>query len=388
MAEKKSIVFLIRKNPAGIGGVQRHNARLLEGLSDSFITESIVWKGPEWSAPIYYPLFYYKSTRNGASLVHCDDAVTSILGSTVKRRTGKLVVGTVHGLDVILPIKPYQDILSRALKALDRIICVSRATARQVEIRGVPKEKIEIIPNSAEKIDEPLAKNDTVLAKIKSMTGKDLTGKKVLFSLGRPLRRKGFDYFIRNILANLPDDYVYVVAGPPQKEPFWLKTTSPFLNSETRRLLLIASGCDSVSEELEKLSRSPRVHYLKTVSEELRELLFAAADLFIMPNRTVPGDMEGFGIVALEAAVRGVPVVATGIEGITDAVIHGRNGFCIEENDNAGMINTILNLAGDPDKLSEAGARGRLFTQNNFAPEQIYSRYEKVFETLLRGSSN
>jgi glycosyltransferase involved in cell wall biosynthesis len=49
--------------------------------------------------------------------------------------------------------------------------------------------------------------------------------------------------------------------------------------------------------------------------------------------------------------------VATGIEGITDAVIHGRNGFCIAENDDAGMIKTILNLTGDPDKLNEVGRK-------------------------------
>jgi glycosyltransferase involved in cell wall biosynthesis len=388
MADKKSIVFLISKNPATIGGVQRHNARLLDGLSGAFNAEKVVWRGPEWGAPFYYPFFYYKSTRNGARLIHCDDAVTSILGSTIKKRTGKPVVGTVHGLDVILPIKRYQDMVSRALRRLDRVICVSGATARQVERRGVPQEKIEIIPNAAEKIDRPIVKNDVIMEKIKNMTGIDLKGKKVLFSLGRPLRRKGFDYFIRNIFVNLPDDFLYIVAGPPQREPFWLRTTSPFIKNETRRLLLIASGCDSVSDELERLSAMPRVHYLKTVSEELRDLLFAGADLFIMPNRTVPGDMEGFGIVALEAAVRGVPVVATGIEGIPDAVVHGRNGFCVAENDDAGMIEVIVNLTADPDKLNEAGDRARIFSQDHFAPEKIYSRYEKLFEELLLNSSN
>lgn len=388
MVGKKSIVLLIRKNPASIGGVQRHNARLLEGISDSFDTEKIVWRGPEWGVPLYYPLFYHKSARNGAALVHCDDAVTSILGSVIKKRTGKLVAGTVHGLDVILPIKRYQKIVSRALGRLDKVICVSRATARQVEKRGVSPEKIEIIPNAAEKIDGPVAKDFAILEKIKNTTGIDLKGKKVLFSLGRPVRRKGFDYFIREIFYNLPDEFVYIVAGPPQKSPLWLKTTSPFINKETRRLLLIASGCDSVSDELEKLASHPGVHYLKTVSEDLRELLFAAADLFIMPNRTVPGDMEGFGIVALEAAVRGVPVVATGIEGITDAVVHGRNGFCVDESDDAGMIETILKLAGDPDKLEEIGSKARIFTQDKFAPEKIYSRYENVFDGLLRRSSN
>ncbi|UCC78563.1 MAG: glycosyltransferase family 4 protein [Candidatus Zixiibacteriota bacterium] len=388
ISENKTVLFLIRKNPDTIGGIQRHNARLLAGISGSFQIEPIIWRGPEWGAPFYFPLFYYKTARNGADLIHCDDAVTAIIGSTLKRNTGKKAVATVHGLDVILPIQRYQKAVSRALSSLNRVICVSEATARKVETRGVSRDKIEVIPNSAEKVPAILSKNDELLAKIRNLTGIGLQNKKVLFSLGRPLRRKGFDYFIRNVFAHLPEDFVYIVAGPPQKLPSWLKSVKPFLKNDTYRKLLIASGCDSISPELEKLSELPRVHYLKTVSEDLRELLFAASDLFIMPNRTVDGDMEGFGIVALEAAARGIPVVATGIEGITDAVIHGENGFCIDEKDDAAMIKTIIALTDDTDSLKAFGEKARAFTEKRFAPDTVYSRYEKIFEELLGGSRN
>jgi len=388
LSKKKSVTFLIRKNPDTIGGIQRHNARLLAGISDSFITEQVIWRGFEWGAPFYFPLFYIKSARNGTDLIHCDDAVTAIIGSTIKNTTRKKVIATVHGLDVILPIRRYQKVVSRALSNLDRVICVSKATARQAEMRGVSKEKIEIIPNSAEKVDSVFTKNDYVFDKIRSLAGIDLKGKKVLFSLGRPLRRKGFDCFIKNVFAHLPADFVYIVAGPPQKSPLWLKAAAPFLKNETHRKLLIASGCDSISAELDKLSEMPRVHYLKTVSEELRELLYAASDLFIMPNKTVYGDMEGFGIVALEAAVRGVPVIATGIEGITDAVIHGENGFCIDENDDSGLIKMIIALTDDAGKLSAFGEKAREFTEKRFAPDTVYSRYENIFDELLSKSRN
>jgi phosphatidylinositol alpha-1,6-mannosyltransferase len=388
LSKKKSVTFLIRKNPETIGGIQRHNARLLAGISDSFVTEKVIWRGSEWGAPFYFPLFYFKSARNGTNLIHCDDAVTAIIGSTIKTNTGKKAVATVHGLDVILPIQRYQRVVSRALSNLDKVICVSSATARQVESRGVSKDKIEVIPNSAEKVGVVLSKNKDVLSKIENLTGIDLEGKKVLFSLGRPLRRKGFDRFIEDIFAHLPEDFVYIVAGPLQKSPLWLRTAAPFIKKETLRKLLIASGCDSISAELEKLSRMPRVHYLKTVTEELREYLYAASDLFIMPNRTVCGDMEGFGIVALEAAIRGVPVVATGIEGITDAVIHGENGFCIDENDNAEMIKTIIALTDDAEKLKAFGEKARAFTEKSYSPDTVYSRYEKIFEELIEDSQN
>jgi glycosyltransferase involved in cell wall biosynthesis len=379
----RNVVFLIRKNPDSIGGIQRHNARLLEGISDSFKIEKVIWRGPEWGAPLYFPIFYYRTARNGADLIHCDDAVTAIIGSALKRNTGKKAVATVHGLDVILPIQSYQKTISRALSSLDKVICVSRATARQVEARGVPNNKIEIIPNSAEKVRVVMPPKEEIKARIKNSTGIDLQGKRMLFSLGRPLRRKGFDHFINTVFTHLPDDFVYIIAGPPQKIPFWLKSSRPLINRNTYRKLLIASGCDSISSELERLSEMPRVHYLKTVSEQFRELLYAASDLFIMPNRTVEGDMEGFGIVALEAAIRGVPVVATGIEGVTDAVIHGENGFCIDEGDDAEMIKTIMALTENPGELEALGVKAKRFTENRFAPEMIYSRYDKLFEELL-----
>jgi phosphatidylinositol alpha-1,6-mannosyltransferase len=379
----RKITFLIRKNPRTIGGVQRHSAGLLKGLSGSFETEKLVWKGPEWAAPIYFPLFYLQSSRNGADLIHCDDAVSGILGSAVKRNTGKKVVATVHGLDVILPIARYQKMVSRALKNLDKVICISAATAKQVKLRGVPPEKIDIIPCSAEKVGKTEVNRENAIGRIAKLTGIDLMGVKVLFSLGRPVRRKGFDYFIKNVFVNLPEGYVYIVAGPPQKIPLWLKSASPFIPEEARKLLLIASGCDSVSGELERLARHPRIHYLKTISEELRDLIFAASDLFIMPNITVPGDMEGFGIVALEAAIRGVPVVATGIEGITDAVIDGENGCCIAENDHEGMTRTIIELTADNEKLKAFGVKAREFTMQRFSPDTVYARYAKLFEELI-----
>ncbi len=368
--------------------MQRHNARLISGLNGSFNTEPIVWRGPEWGAPFYFPYFYYKSKWSNAEIIHCDDAVTALVGAKIKSASRKKVIATVHGLDVILPIEPYQKILRSSLKKLDKIICVSNYTAQQVESRGVSREKIEVIPNSAEKVQNNLTKSEDVYNKIRHQTGIGLKGKKILFSLGRPLRRKGFDWFAKNIHSRLPENVVYIVAGPKQKIPLWIKSIAPFLKKETLKFLMIASGCDSVHDKLLAISEKPGVYYLNDITEELRELLFVASDLFIMPNRSVFGDMEGFGIVALEAAIRGVPVIATGIEGITDAVIDGENGYCVEEGNESQMIEMIKKLLENESELSEFGKRAKIFAENRFSPEKIYAGYEKIFEALMRESRN
>ena len=81
------------------------------------------------------------------------------------------------------------------------------------------------------------------------------------------------------------------------------------------------------------------------ISNKFRNVLYNAADMFIMPNITVPGDMEGFGIVALEAGSCGLPVIAADIEGIRDAVIDGKTGFLIEEEDAEGFLERIRGMS-------------------------------------------
>lgn len=383
MKKSRKIVFLVRKNPDSIGGVQRHSARLYEGLSDLFQIERISWKGPEWGAPLYFPLFYFKSVSNGAGLIHCDDAVTALVGSRVRKNSDKKVVATVHGLDVVLPIPWYQRRLRAALPTLDKVICVSNATADRVRERGVPEGKIEVISNAAENIKRPDSDKEKQYSRFLAETGIDLRGKRVLFSLGRPIRRKGFDRFITDVFPSLPDDCVYVIAGPSPKIPSSIRLLNSVLNEKYRRLFLTASGCDTIHRELNQLARRPRVHYLNFVSDELREIIFALADLFIMPNRCVEGDMEGFGIVALEAAVRGVPVIATAIEGVTDAVIDGYNGYCLPENDPSAMAAVIKSLLEKPSDLAALGEKARRFTLERFSPSTIHGRYARIFEDLL-----
>lgn len=385
MESKRKIIFLTRKHPGSIGGVQSHSLRLREGLGDHFEIDRIGWNGPEWAAPIYFPMFYLKTLARDAGLVHCDDAVTALIGARIKEKSSKKVVATVHGLDVVIPIPWYQRKLRDALRMLDKIICVSGATAEQVRNRGIPEEKIEIIPNVAENGVSPRAGKEELYRLLLERTGIDLRRKKILFSLGRPLRRKGFDYFITEVLPRLPEEYVYIAGGPEPKAPAWIKTARPILGEKNYRLMMLASGCDTVHLELKKLNGRPGVHYLNGVSDDTRDMLFSLCDIFVMPNRTVEGDMEGFGIVALEAAVRGKPVVATGIEGITDAVINGQNGFCVAEGDAAGMANVIRSLGDNPERLRAFGLKAKEFTEQRFSPAIVYGRYKDLFEKLLNG---
>ena len=377
------ILFLVRKNPASIGGIQRLTSNVIQGISSIYGTDILSWNGPEWGAPIAFPKFYRKSIKHSANVIHCDDAVTALLGTRIKNRSGKHVIVTVHGLDIILPIDWYQRRLQLALGQLDKIICLSKATARQAQLRGVEPHRIEIIPPSVETIKEKLQRNNDLYAMLEMELGIDLRHKRILLSMGRPVARKGFDFFAERVFPYLPEDYVYIIAGPKPATPSWINLMRPLIGSSLYRNLLLASGAITIHDRLVKLASHRRIIYVNGVSEGLRERLFAAADLFIMPNRSVAGDMEGFGLVALEASTRGIPVVATGIEGIPDAVIDGKNGFLVSEGDWAAMSGIIMALLNDPLHLEEIGLRAAEFTQKTFAPEIILGKYKKLYQALI-----
>lgn len=377
------LLFLMRQRPGSIGGVQSHSRRLVQGLDGSFDIETVQFQGPAWASVLYFPGFYQKALHSRAQLIHCDDALTALLGRVIRARSGKAVAATVHGHDVTLPFPWYQGAMARALKTMDAVVCVSRATAAQVRQRGVDPAKIHVIPNSCGEIPEPLAKNEELYQAIENLTGINLRGRKVLFSLGRPVRRKGFDFFIREVFPHLPQDCVYLVAGPKITEPRWSEPLASLIGRKWVDLALITLGQDSLHEQLVQLSRRARVYYLTDVSDRLRRLLFAASDLFVMPNRQIYGDMEGFGIVALEASVCGVPVVATGIEGITDAVVDGQNGYCVPESDPGAMVRIIRQLLANPAELRGLAHNAAQFCRQVFSPTRIASLYEALFRKIL-----
>ena len=106
--------------------------------------------------------------------------------------------------------------------------------------------------------------------------GYDLRGKKVLLTVGRLVKRKGVAWFVENVAPRLGEGYVYVVVGAgPERDAI---ANAVRRNHLTGRVVLAGPQPDSI-----------------------RNLLFHSAHAFIMPNILVVGDIEGFGIAALEA---------------------------------------------------------------------------------------
>jgi phosphatidylinositol alpha-1,6-mannosyltransferase len=91
----------------------------------------------------------------------------------------------------------------------------------------------------------------------------------------------------------------------------------------------------------------------------MRDLTLSAADVFVMPNVPVPGDMEGFDLAAIEAALHGAVVGASRLEGLEAAVIDGRTRFLYAPLSAEEFASRIMYLFQNRQHLAELGKRFR-----------------------------
>ncbi|NLB96282.1 MAG: glycosyltransferase, partial [Armatimonadetes bacterium] len=174
----------------------------------------------------------------------------------------------------------------------------------------------------------------------------------VLVTVSRLLERKGHDVVLRalpRIAAAVPE-VAYLVAGTGPREPV------------LRRL----AGELGVAERVVFAGRVP--------DEELADY-YGAADVFIHPNRELPnGDVEGFGIVFLEANAAGKPVIGGNSGGTPDAVVDGVTGFLIDPNDVDAVADAAIRLLTDRDLARKLGEQGRERARTEFTWERAVER--------------
>jgi len=143
--------------------------------------------------------------------------------------------------------------------------------------------------------------------------------------------------------------------------------------------LLLGSG-GPYRSRLERLARDAGVEsdVVFTGSVPWTELpsLYAAGDVYAMPCRTRAGglDVEGLGIVYLEASATGLPVVAGDSGGAPDAVLAGETGYVVGGRDVAAIAGRIADLLSDPERAKAMGAAGRSWVEREWRWEKQADR--------------
>lgn len=214
------LLFLTRKFPPSIGGMETLSAALAKEFPKQVDTSVIAWGGSQFYLPVFLPVAiikaFVKIPTKKITHVHLGDALLSPIGLMLKNIFGVKVSVSVHGLDVTFKPWFYQKVIAYCLPKLDKIICVSKATLKECLKRGVPKEKCEVIPNG---IYPEKYRLDTSKSELENVIGLTLKNQKILVTVGRLIPRKGVYWFIKNVFPKLDKSYIYLIVGDgPEKQ--------------------------------------------------------------------------------------------------------------------------------------------------------------------------
>ncbi len=249
----------------------------------------------------------------------------------------------VHLEEILLSER--KKIIQKSFSRANKVITVSHfAKEKLVEI-GIPENKIVVIPNGVDPVKfNPRLDSSPIRKK------HNLENKKVILTVARLGEHKGHANVIRALPQVLEkvSEAIYLVVGPGEEE-------------------------SRLNGLVKKLGLNDRVIFTGEVEEEELPLYYAACDVFIMPS-----DIEGFGIVFLEANACGKPVIGGKVGGITDAIIDGATGLLVDPFDINQIANALIKLLTKPGLAQKLGEKGRERIEKELNWKRMAQRIRKI----------
>ena len=144
-------------------------------------------------------------------------------------------------------------------------------------------------------------------------------------------------------------------------------------------LMLVGDGpCrNEIQEMAVNLGLAQRIHFLGDRSDIAQ--LLAESDIFLLPSK-----WEGLSISILEAMRTGLPVIATDVGGVSEAVTHGVTGFLVPPQDTAQLRTRLRQLMASRDLMFKLGRNGRGRYEADFKVESMVKRTVSVYENSVR----
>jgi phosphatidylinositol alpha-1,6-mannosyltransferase len=356
--EKLRILFISRAYPPTVGGIENQNYELGEWLGKIAEIKIIANKGGKKFLPFFLPYAIWKSlfiARN-YDVIILGDAVLSVIGYKLNFFYNKPVICVAHGLDLTFKNFFYQKLwVGIFLQKMDKIIAVGNETVRIAKEKGIAEDKIVFIPNG---VDTKKHLVSTTRNDLEKIIGQPIASKKILLTSGRLAKRKGVAWFISNVMPKLDEEFLYIIAGDGKDK-------------------------ENIKNAIKNTNLENRVIILGYIPDKQRNILFNTADLFVQPNIKIYGDMEGFGISVIEAGACRLPVLASNIEGLKDAIKEGQNGFLVETGNADAFVQKINELFSEGNPREIFGEKVREYVVQNYSWEHIAKKYLEEIEKII-----
>jgi glycosyltransferase involved in cell wall biosynthesis len=366
----EKILFITRKYPPSIGGMETAAYELYNALySNTAQVDLIAWGGSKKWLPVVYFWLFGRAMVNVLArrpeVILLQDGVMAPLGWALKFLSGLPTLIIIHGLEVTHKNTLYRSLVLPFIKRQTAFVAVSEGTRRAViAATGLEDSRIAVIHNGLSDAfysSKPRCEQLLTVGQTAGIPFSRLERSRVLVTTGRLIKRKGVSWFIDNVMPKIVADdssVLYLVAGSgPQRTEIELA--------------------------IKRNNLADNVRLLGQVSDECLTALYNAADIFVMPNIHVPNDIEGFGIVAIEAASCGATVVASDLDGIADAVIDGMNGYLVPAGDASAYICVITR---ELTNRSQSPSAIRRYTLQHYSWAECARAYLSLAQSVVASS--
>lgn len=254
-----------------------------------------------------------------------------------------------HGMDIIYAQKQWRKkfLVTKIIKNADKIICNSEFTKQKVLDCCQTKAGFEIIYPCSNLSHKSGIDFTNILQKY------NLQNKEIILSVGRLEKRKGFDMVIESlpeILKKQPNAS-YIIIGSGQ-ELSYLQNIIKQLNLESK------------------------VQILQNIDNNELKHFYAACDLFVNPDRNIDGDVEGFGIVFLEAAIFAKPAICGNESGSAEAVLDKITGFHVDPRNKKQIASAVIKLLENKQLAQKLGQAAQKRALTNFTWQKQSQKLE------------
>jgi glycosyltransferase involved in cell wall biosynthesis len=279
------------------------------------------------------------------ALIHSHNVKVTVVaraGSQLSGRRRPPLLTTYHGV-------PHEEVdaAARILRLADLVACVSADLMEQLAERGVPAERLAVVPNG---VPDPEPTTAETMRALDAELGLAVDTP-VVSVVGRLVPQKAHDRFLRaaKIVHEKVPEAKFLIVGDGE------------LRAQTEALAA-------------ELGLADAVVFTGIRGDATR--IIARSDLLVFSS-----DWEGLSIAALEALARGVPVVSTAVEGTRELLSEGA-GVVVPHEDEA-LATAIVECLGDAARRAELGAVGRRIHQKRFSTAHMAAAYRALYERLL-----
>lgn len=378
------VLWVTQDFPPDVGGIQTYSAELVRALVGQGVdVEVLAPKRPgdrdhdrRFPAPVVR-LPVPRDAMPLAAAAHValerrsfDVAMhaqwTTASGSLVALRRGRIgrVVVAAHGRELLwrpAALAAAHERWRRAvLRATDRVVAVSGYTRELALGLGVAPSRTAIVANGSDPraFDRP-----EIRARAHELRA-SISGTRIVLTIARLVPHKGIDtilYALPKVVRELPD-VAYVVVGDGRDR-------------------------DRLRSLARELDVERHVRFVGSVDDRDALAWMHACDVFALASRAHAADVEGFGIVLLDAAACGRPVVAGRSGGIPDAVEHGETGLLCDPLAPDDFTNALLDVLDDPRHARALGDAGRRRVEHGFTWAHAGARLHAALAPAARNQA-